>query len=79
MNNSIDAGKVLALIKLMSDKQKFGKKPIGLDSISLALKITPNELMPLIEELKMDRAIVVHPNTSRSTRGVRKPATISLI
>jgi len=69
---------VLALIKQMNSRQKYGPQPIGLDTLSLALNTPLGELTPIIEELRSGREIVFHPPKIKRTNSTLAGGSVSL-
>ncbi len=56
----VTSDKVLEAIKQMSSRQKFSSHPISIDTLMLTLNISLLDLLPLLEELILNRDIIFH-------------------
>jgi len=74
----INSEKVLAAIRQMVGRQKFSPQPISLDTLTLVLNISQQELLPLIEELRLTRDIVFHPPATSSSARTKRNGSVSL-
>jgi hypothetical protein len=79
------SSKVLAALQEMNSRQKelngrqnYFNKPIGVDTLMLALKMSATELMPLIEELKSYGAIEYHEAKATKIAHIRKLGSVSI-
>lgn len=56
----IGTEEVLKKLKEISAKHLYDNPAIGIDSLSLALNVPPNTLIPLLMQLKAEQQVALH-------------------